>query len=142
MLSCTMSSADSSLRTWYRARLKARFSALLRNSLSSRSVANLVQFVCSEAQKWDCKRWKCPFSSNYRINKVGCWLEAGARCDNLALQHQKANGSLLGADSVRLWLWPQVLTQLHKCLRKGTQGISLEKFTKVHHGNYICPWGV
>lgn len=69
-------------------------------------------------------------------------VRSGARCDNLALQHQKANGSLLGADSVRLWLWPQVLTQLHKCLRKGTQGISLEKFTKVHHGNYICPWGV
>src|SRR6218665_1815358 len=43
MLSCTMSSAASSLRTWYNERLKARFSTLLRKSESSRSVAKTGQ---------------------------------------------------------------------------------------------------
>ena len=42
MLSCTMSRADSSLRTWYIERLKARFSTLCRKSESSFSVAKGV----------------------------------------------------------------------------------------------------
>ena len=39
MLSCTISNADSSLRTWYTDLLKARFSTLFKKSESSCSVA-------------------------------------------------------------------------------------------------------
>ena len=49
--------------------------------------------------------------------------------------HQKANGSMLGGLCFCLWFWPQVSTLLHKSGLRGTLGISLEKFTKVHHGN-------
>ena len=52
----------------------------------------------------------------------------------MRLATQMQTGSGPAQHSMRPWPGPQVPTRRHKRLPRGTQGLSLEKFTKVHHG--------
>lgn len=131
-------------------RLKARFSTLFRKSESSCSVANGVGFrfvqrctgwsagtrradadkACIQGYSWKIIASRpVPDAIFRRLQPL-----RNAKCHNTAC-NSKANGSRLGGLCFRLWFWPQVSMPLHKSGQRGTQGISLEKFTKVHHGN-------
>ena len=57
------------------------------------------------------------------------------QCDNAACKSKSKRVMVRRGYAMRPWLWPQVPTRLHKSWRRGTQGFSSEKFTKVHHGN-------
>src|SRR3989344_549409 len=100
MLSCTMSSAASSLRTWQTESLNARFSTLLRKSESSRSVAKTGQpgrgSVPVSSQKCG---YPARGAFDYRIRRGffrGMAVLHVLQCDNRHC-NSKANGSRSGA---------------------------------------------
>src|SRR5687767_14702441 len=123
-----MSSADSSFRTAYSARLKARFSTLLRKSESS----------FSDAKEG---RLRLGLESRARLShRTDAGLQmrrrVANRCHNAALHNSL--WSLTGRPTRALcFLIAQAPHPLHKSAERCTDGFSLEKIAKVQDG-YVC----